>query len=124
MASVLFDSTSAFHEQLTIGIMLHKIPVAITLAMLLSKSGISRKMSTTLLIGFILCTAFGSGIQYFIGETTGEGAADIMFMSLGLTIGILLHVSTTILFESSDQHRLSPSRVAVIAIGIVAGLLA
>tara|TARA_B110000046_G_scaffold69755_1_gene77777 strand:+ start:1347 stop:2057 length:711 start_codon:yes stop_codon:yes gene_type:complete len=124
MASVLFDSTSAFHEQLTIGIMLHKIPVAITLAMLLSKSGISRKTSTKLLIGFILCTAFGSGIQYFIGETTGEGAADIMFMSLGLTIGILLHVSTTILFESSDQHRLSPSRVAVIAIGIVAGLLA
>jgi len=47
-----------------------------------------------------------------------------MFMSLGLTIGILLHVSTTILFESSDQHRLSPTRITVIAIGITAGLMA
>ncbi|MDA7744869.1 ZIP family metal transporter [bacterium] len=124
MASFLFDSTSVFHEQLTVGIMLHKIPVAITLAMLLSKSGIQKKQSTIWITGFILCTVIGSSIQYFIGETTGEGAADIMFMSLGLTIGILLHVSTTILFESSDHHRLSPSRIAVIAIGIVAGLLA
>lgn len=124
MASVLFNSTTEFHEQLTIGIMLHKIPVAITLAMLLSKSGISKKQSTFWITGFILCTVLGSSIQYFIGETTGEGAADIMFMSLGLTIGILLHVSTTILFESSDHHRLSPSRIAVIAVGIIAGLLA
>lgn len=124
MASVLFQSTTQFHEQLTIGIMLHKIPVAITLAMLLSKSGISKHTSVLLISGFILCTILGSMIQYAIGESTGEGAADLMFMSLGLTIGILLHVSTTILFESSDQHRLSPTRIAVIAIGITAGLMA
>lgn len=123
MASALFSSASAFSDQLTIGIMMHKIPVAITLSILLAKSGKSKTTSIIWLIGFISCTILGSSIQYFIGEKFGESAAELMFMSLGLTVGILLHVSTTILFESSDQHSLSPKRIAVIIAGITIGLL-
>jgi zinc and cadmium transporter len=123
MASILFKSTSAFHHQLTMGIMLHKIPVAITLAMLLTKSGVAKNKSIIMLSVFILCTVAGSLLQYGIGESTGQAASSLMFISLGLTVGILLHVSTTILFESSDHHRLSPTRVFVIAIGIALALI-
>lgn len=123
MASILFSSTSVYYDQLTIGIMLHKIPVAITLSILLAKAGKPTKTSIIWLIGFIFCTVLGSSIQYLIGEKLGESAAEVMFMSLGLTVGILLHVSTTILFESSDHHRLSPKRIAVIVLGISLGLL-
>lgn len=123
LASVFFSSTTEFHQHLTAGIMLHKVPVAITLAMLLNKSGMRTQNAAVWLTGFIMCTILGSGIQYLIGENAGDAATDLMFMSLGLTVGILLHVSTTILFESSDQHRLSTSRIIVIAVGISAGIL-
>tara|TARA_B110000046_G_C12915538_1_gene364776 strand:- start:618 stop:956 length:339 start_codon:yes stop_codon:yes gene_type:complete len=108
-----------FDHELTVGIMLHKIPVAITLASLLIKSRIKKGNATLWLALFIACTLLGSGIQhYFGGDST-----DLMFMSLGLTVGILLHVSTTILFESSDHHKLSPSRITVIVFGVALGLL-
>jgi zinc and cadmium transporter len=123
LAPSLFNESTDFSKQLTAGIMLHKIPVAITLAMLMSKSGIKMGNSILLLVGFISCTLVGSLLQHSIGNATGEAASEYMFMSLGLTVGILLHVSTTILFESSDHHKLSPSRVAVIVIGIALGLL-
>ena len=119
LASSLFSSMIEFDRELTVGIMLHKIPVAITLATLLIKSGIKKGNATLWLALFIACTLLGSGIQhYFGGDST-----DLMFMSLGLTVGILLHVSTTILFESSDHHKLSPSRITVIVVGVALGLL-
>ena len=119
LASSLFSSMIEFDHELTVGIMLHKIPVAITLASLLIKSRIKKGNATLWLALFIACTLLGSGIQhYFGGDST-----DLMFMSLGLTVGILLHVSTTILFESSDHHKLSPSRITVIVFGVALGLL-
>lgn len=118
LASALFSTSIKFDHELTVGIMLHKIPVAITLATLLIKSGMGKHQAALWLTGFILFTIVGSVLQYFIGSTSEK----LMFMSLGLTVGILLHVSTTILFESSDQHRLSPGRIAVMVIGIILGV--
>ena len=118
LASVLFDSVIEFDEQLTLGIMLHKIPVAITLSSLLLKSGVSKSGSLFWLGGFIACTIVGSFLQRYIGNIS----ADFAFISLGLTVGILLHVSTTILFESSDHHKLTPRKALVIFLGIALGL--
>jgi hypothetical protein len=72
---------------------------------------------------FIACTVLGSGLQMVIGHQFAEQAEVNMFYSLGLTIGILFHVSTTILFESSDNHKLTPKRIAVITIGLALGLM-
>ncbi|MEQ9187096.1 MAG: ZIP family metal transporter [Cryomorphaceae bacterium] len=119
LASVLFNSVIQFDRELTLGIMLHKIPVAITLSTLLIRSGLKKHTSLMWLFGFIACTVVGSALQHGLGNNSEE----LMFMSLGLTVGILLHVSTTILFESSDEHRLSTKRIAVIAIGILLGVI-
>lgn len=118
MASSLFDPSFSV-DRLTLGIMLHKIPVAIALSSMLIRSGQTKAASMTWLAGFILCTIVGSSIQHYFGDASGQ----LMFISLGLTVGILLHVATTILFESSDHHRLSPKRLAVIVIGIALGLV-
>jgi len=123
LASVLQGSAIEFDQQLAIGIMLHKVPVAITLATMLLKSGISKIKAFYFLIGFIACTLVGSGLQMLIGNQFADQAELNMFYSLGLTVGILLHVSTTILFESSDNHKLTPKRVAVITIGLTLALL-
>ncbi|GAB5538238.1 MAG: ZIP family metal transporter [Salibacteraceae bacterium] len=119
LADVFVSNTSAVTREMLIGITLHKIPVAITLAIMLKKSNTSVAMSLLLLLGFILSTPLGSITQDFLGGFT----EDLLMLSLALTVGILLHVSTTILFESSDHHRLSPPRVVVILLGIMAGFL-
>lgn len=119
LASALFSSMIQYDEELTIGIMLHKIPVAITLATMLNKNNFTKVQGLFMLFIFIACTLLGSYIQHFFGNDSEK----LMFMSLGLTVGILLHVSTTILFESSDHHMLTPKRVAVIIIGVVLGLI-
>lgn len=112
-----------FGRQLVLGVMMHKIPVAITLSILAIKQGFTKIRAFALLSGFILCTLIGSGLQFSVGQNLIEDSSTWMFASLGLTVGILLHVSTTILFESSDHHHLKPSRILVIALGIVTGII-
>jgi zinc and cadmium transporter len=119
----LNNSGDLFSRQLVLGVMMHKIPVAITLATLMVKQGFKPFRSFLLLAGFILCTVFGSAIQHFLGSGILVDSTTWMYASLGLTVGILLHVSTTILFESSDHHHLKPSRILVIALGIVFGIM-
>lgn len=123
LASLISSQSIGFDQKLGAGIMLHKIPVAITLATVLIKSGLNKNKAFLLLLGFILCTVVGSGLQMTIGHQFAEQAELNMFYSLGLTVGILLHVSTTILFESSDGHKLTSTKVAVISIGLALGLL-
>lgn len=115
LLATLSDVGVQFARELMLGIMLHKIPVAITLALLLSKSGVKRNTSIVYLLIFVLSTPAGSLFQHLVGAGVGN---EYLLISLGLTIGILLHVSTTILFENSDHHRLTASRILAIALGV------
>lgn len=123
LAPALFSSTIPVENQFIIGIMVHKIPVAVALSSMLIKSNVSKNQAMIWLLGFIACTIVGSSFQHFLATQLDFDPAKLMFITLGLTVGILLHVSTTILFESSDHHRLSPTRLIVIAIGVALGLL-
>lgn len=123
LASILNGNTIGFDQQLAVGIMLHKIPVAITLSTMLLKSGLKKNQAFLMLLGFIFSTVLGSALQLLIGNQFAENAEINMFYSLGLTIGILLHVSTTILMESSESHRLTSKRLIVISIGLAFGLI-
>jgi hypothetical protein len=40
-----------------------------------------------------------------------------------IVIGIFMHISTTILFESSDLHRFNWAKVWAILVGLVLGIL-
>jgi hypothetical protein len=42
---------------------------------------------------------------------------------MGLVIGIFLHISTTILFESGSGHRFNLYKLSVILLGAIAALL-
>ena len=122
LASLISETHIGFDRQLALGIMLHKIPVAFTLATLLVNSGINKNKAFVFVFTFIACTVAGSGLQILIGNQYAEMAEESMFISLGLTIGILLHVSTTILFESNDGHKLNPSKFVVIILGLLLGI--
>ena len=122
LASAILPEPETTRNSFLVGVFLHKIPVAVTLGLLLAKAGVSRSMSITTLALFTLSTVIGTGLQIALSQSFAEIAERLMFTSLALTVGILLHVSTTILFESGDQHRLKAPKILAIAAGVALGL--
>jgi len=58
-------------------------------------------------------------VGHLVGEGIGMQPLDNM---LALAIGMLLHISTTIIFESAPEHRFNAARFVAVLIG--AGLAA
>lgn len=123
LAAAVFNDPEGSMQPFLIGVFLHKIPVAVTLGLLLSKSNFKRPLSLAILTVFILSTIVGTGLQVALTGSFHEMAEQIMFVSLALTVGILLHVSTTILFESGHEHRLNAPKIISMAAGVALGVL-
>ena len=96
-------------EGILIGIIIHKIPIAMILTTFLVQTKL-KSSSVVLLLGiFALMTPLGTFIAEHLEYTKGfykEIAA--------LVIGIFLHVSTTILFESNEGHKFNITKLVVI----------
>ncbi|MDE2643647.1 MAG: ZIP family metal transporter, partial [Verrucomicrobiota bacterium] len=107
-------------EPLLLGIVLHKYPVAMVFLAMLLNSGLGKPKAFGLLAVFAAMAPLGtllSGVDV-IGQYHRE--------SLAIVIGIFLHVSTTILFESSEGHRFNAYKMMAIAAGLAlsaAGML-
>ena len=107
-------------EPLLLGIVLHKYPVAMVFLAMLLNSGLGKPKAFGLLAVFAAMAPLGtllSGVDV-IGQYHRE--------SLAIVIGIFLHVSTTILFESSEGHRFNVYKMMAIAAGLAlsaAGML-
>lgn len=103
-------------QSLLIGIILHNIPIAIALMSMLMQSQISASKAFAWLIVFALMTPLGTVVNTMIGQSVSiEGFSEKI---MGVVIGIFLHISTTILFESSEHHRFHFIKLAVILAGM------
>lgn len=97
------------HDHLLWGIVVHKVPIAIILTTFFYKSNMSR---TSILI-FLVLFAFMTPLGSFLSE-------QLTFLEMyqneisALVIGIFLHISTTILFESSEGHKFNLTKLLVI----------
>ena len=96
------------HGLLT-GIIIHKIPVAIILATFLLKSELSKVNSLI----FMLLFAFATPLGTFISANF-EIASEYYNEISAIVIGIFLHISTTILFESSEGHKYNIAKLLAI----------
>ncbi len=101
------------NQDLVYGIVIHKIPIAIIISSFLLVSKISRIQVFAFLLLFALMTPLGSYISGW--EIWSE---TVRTNINALVVGILLHVSTTILFESSKNHQFNASKFGVILLGI------
>jgi len=99
------------HEHLIYGIVIHKIPVAIILTTFFYKSKLSKVSIISFLVLFALMTPFGSFLSEYI--TFLEAYQNQIS---ALVIGIFLHISTTILFESSEGHKFNLTKLLVIIV--------
>ncbi|GGE10497.1 ZIP family metal transporter [Psychroflexus salis] len=110
----LFEGFPISHtSSLLLAVVVHKIPVAIIISSFLFKANLSTFKITGFLVLFGLMTPLGS----YIGEYT-DFLKDYAVYIDAIVIGIFLHISTTILFESSKNHRFNASKFIVILIGI------
>lgn len=101
-------------NNLFIAIIIHKIPVAIILSFFFISTGYNRKITLLFLIFFAMMTPLGNFISHSF-----DGIAKYETQLNALVIGIFLHVSTTILFESSKNHNFHPKKAAAVIIAVV-----
>ncbi|MDR6300364.1 ZIP family metal transporter [Mesonia maritima] len=101
------------NHHLLYGVVVHKIPVAIIISSFLLTSNLSKGKILFFLILFALMTPLGSLLHQHFAVL-----AEIENYVHALVIGIFLHVSTTILFESSKNHQFSFSKTISIVVGI------
>ena len=99
------------HDNLLMGLAIHKVPVSIVLMNMFLASGFSKLKSILIIIAFAFMSPLGMFISEFINFTNYHN--EIM----ALVIGIFLHISTTILFESSENHNFNQRKIISIILG-------
>lgn len=104
------------------GIALHNLPVSIVLLTLLFERKIKSSTISIIVIVFALATPLGMLCSsYFFGS---EDLSAYQYYALAIVVGIFLHISTTILFETDKNHRYNFMKISVIVAGILlAGLM-
>ena len=101
-------------SHLLYGVAIHKIPVAAILSIFLFNSKIGNIKAFLFLLLFALMTPLGSWLKLQF-EFIQTYAAYLN----AIVIGVFLHISTTILFEASKNHKFNASKLGVIILGII-----
>lgn len=106
------------HNELVYGIALHHIPAAFALGSVLMENKLSKATISSLLILFALMSPLGYWLSFEIGQGV-IGNIEVYFdRIMGVVIGIFLHISTTILFESSVDHKFNLKKVVAVLLGV------
>lgn len=100
-------------NNLLIGVIVHKVPIVIILSMFFIKAKYSKVTTLAFLVLFGLMTPLGNWISINFAEVQ-----NFKTEINALVIGIFLHVSTTILFESSKDHKFNLVKLVTILVGI------
>ncbi|MDD3722246.1 MAG: ZIP family metal transporter [Lutibacter sp.] len=107
------------HEHLLWAIVVHKIPISIILGTFF----VSSKIPKTKAILFLILFSFMSPLGSFAGEK-------IQFLTTykteitAIIIGVFLHISTIILFETSKDHKFNLFKFIAILFGMLVAYMA
>ncbi len=105
-----------------LGVAMHHIPAAFALmSVLLSRLGSFRKAFLWLLI-----FAIGAPLGIIVSNSllNGQESSSMVFTALtGIVAGNFLHISTTILFETTPDHRFNRNKLVATLLGLGLALL-
>lgn len=102
------------HHGMIWGIIVHKFPVAIILSLFFLKSSLRSSTIFIFITAFALMTPLGMLISDFLLDN-----ASLQKYFSALVIGIFLHISTTILFETTEGHKFNLAKLVVVLCGFL-----
>lgn len=117
------SQTSNINHQLVIGLAMHNIPISLAFAGLLKEHEAKTAKRWALLIAFSLMSPLGYLFSYMLQNYGLKHYEYFGHMAFAVVIGIFLHISTAILFESSEHHKYNRSKILFMAGGIVLAYL-
>ena len=107
----------AAHHFLLVSVVVHNYPISIALLGMLLQSGMKKSSALACLALFAVMAPIG---MFFSSQT---GLAVYSRYLMAIVIGIFMHISTMILFESEDQHRISPTKMFAVLVGLALGIV-
>lgn len=102
------------HHDLAVGIAIHHFPIAIILTSFFIQANLNKKLLLAFMVCFALMTPLGTYISIllpFLNNYYTEITA--------VVIGILFHISSTIIFESSEGHKFNLAKISIIILGVI-----
>jgi zinc transporter ZupT len=105
-----------------LGIALHRAPAAFALMTVLTAQLHSRMKALPYLVAFSLAAPFGLLLSSYFVSTETLSETGLIFL-YALVSGNFLHISTTIVFESSPEHRFNARKLAVAIVGALAAVM-
>jgi zinc transporter ZupT len=102
------------HHDLAFGIAIHHLPIAIILTTFFMNAGLNRTALFIFMITFAFMTPLGTYVSHNIPIIT-QYYTEIT----AVVIGILFHISSTIIFESSEGHKFNVAKISMIILGIL-----
>ncbi|AWA30488.1 ZIP family metal transporter [Flavobacterium magnum] len=106
------------HHDLAMGIAIHHLPIAVILTLFF----INGKLKKTTIFIFMAAFAIMTPLGTFAAESLSV-LNDYYTQITAVVIGILFHISSTIIFEASENHKFNVAKLSMIALGIVLALL-
>jgi zinc and cadmium transporter len=116
-------SDSSITSAFVAGIILHNIPIALALMSMLMQSGVKKMNSMFILLVFALMAPLGMITSSLIGSGVVADLEGFFTKIMAVVLGIFLHISTTILFESSADHRFNIRKFITILAGFAVAWL-
>ena len=102
------------HHDLAWGIAIHHFPIAIILTTFFSSSHLNRTSILIFMLTFAAMTPLGTIASEKLPFITHYYAEITAFV-----IGILFHISSTIIFEASEGHKFNMAKLSAIILGII-----
>jgi zinc and cadmium transporter len=105
-------------QSLVFGITIHNIPIAIAFVTLLLEHKTSKLKTVLLLLGFALMAPLGCLISYVLNSIGVQNYDGFLKLSFAVVIGIFLHISTAIMFETGENHKYNLAKIMSMIAGV------
>jgi zinc transporter ZupT len=105
-----------------LGIALHRAPAAFALMTVLTSQLHSKRKALPHLIVFSIAAPIGLLLSTYFVQTEVMSQSGLIYL-YALVSGNFLHISTTIVFESTPGHRFNPKKLAIAIAGAVLAVI-
>lgn len=102
------------HHDLAYGIAIHHLPIALILTTFFMNAQLNKTALFFFMFTFALMTPLGT-----LASETLPILNDYYPQITAVVIGILFHISSTIIFETTEGHKFNIAKVSVIILGIL-----